>query len=62
MIQHLRQEARRVCTATEPEEDDVVSRGVVAHEKFVTANHMFVERGAGEEEGKCKSMIERSER
>lgn len=62
MIQHLRQEARRVCTATEPEEDDVVSGGVVAHKKFVTANHMFVEGGTEEEEGRCKSMIEQSER
>lgn len=46
MIQHLRQEARRVRTATEPEEDDVVPRGVVTHEKFIAPDHVFVEGGA----------------
>lgn len=48
MVQHFRQEARRVGTPTEPEEDDIVSGRVVAHKKLIAADHVLVEGGTVE--------------
>ena len=46
MVQHLGQEPRDVCAATETEEINVISGLVVSHEEPVSRHDVFVNRNA----------------
>ena len=46
MVEHFRQEASRVRTSTEPKEVDIVSGGIVPHQKTIPCHDMIGERSA----------------
>lgn len=52
IVEHLVQEARRVCAAREPEQVDLAAGFPAAREEAVAADDMFVERG-GQSQVEC---------